>query len=109
MTVKKFNEVFSKVSLSNDIRKAFDDADVTSMKIYKKERIIDVQLELPDIINDSYIDAVKKQLYTQLPGIKEVLLKVRYINAGADISRSIEESWENIISAVSKESLPAEL
>ena len=66
MTVKKFNEVFSK--------------------------------------DDSFIDAVKKQLYTQLPGIKEVLLKVRYINAGADISRSIEESWENIISAVSKES-----
>ena len=104
MTAKGFNEVFSKLSFSNDTRQVLDSAVVTSLKIYKKEKIIDVKMELPQIISDSYFDTVKNTLYNQLPGINDVLIKVKYLNANSDIKQAIEESWENITARVAKES-----
>ena len=104
MTAKGFNEVFSKLSFSNDTRQVLDSAVVTSLKIYKKEKIIDVKMELPQIISDSYFDTVKNTLYNQLPGINDVLIKVKYLNANSDIKQAIEASWENITARVAKES-----
>ena len=104
MTAKGFNEVFSKLSFSNDTRQVLDSAVVTSLKIYKKEKIIDLKMELPQIISDSYFDTVKNTLYNQLPGINDVLIKVKYLNANSDIKQAIEASWENITARVAKES-----
>ncbi len=104
MTAKSFNDVFSKLSLTQDTRGIFNDAVVTSLKIYKKDKILDIKMELPDIVKDSYFDVFKEQLYNQIPGINDILVNVHYKNAYTDINNAIEKIWDNIIFSVGKES-----
>lgn len=105
MLAKKFHTVFEKISLSEQTRKILGETMIQSMKISKKERIIEIQMEADDIIEDRYIDCFKKELIQQLPEISDVKASVSFCVANKMNKTSIIESfWPSILYEASAQS-----
>ena len=98
---KDFSSVFGKVPLSKEVLYTFSNAQVSSFKIYKKEKVLDIKLKLPEIINESFVDIFKKELFSQVPGVCDVIVSLTYCNSCTDTGVIIQKDWQNIVHAVS--------
>ena len=98
---KNFNSVFGKVSLSDDIQRVFSTAQVTSFKIYKKEKVLDIKLKLPEIVNECIVDDFKGELFNQIPGVHDIVVSLTYNNDCTDTGVVIKQDWDNIVHTVS--------
>ncbi len=102
MLIKKdFNSVFKNVSLSENVINMFSQAQVTAFKIYKNERVLDIKLKLPDIVDECVVDEFKNQLFNQVPCTRDIIVALTYNNECTDIGVVIKKVWENILHSIS--------
>ena len=101
LSERDFNSVFSKISLSDKVTDVFSNSQVTSFKIYRKERVLDIKLKLPDIVNECIVDDFKNELFCQVPGVKDIIVSLTYCNECTDTGQLIQKDWQNIVHSVS--------
>ena len=93
LSERDFNSVFSKISLSDKVTDVFSNSQVTSFKIYRKERVLDIKLKLPDIVNECIVDDFKNELFCQVPGVKDIIVSLTYCNECTDTGQLIQKDW----------------
>ena len=101
LSERDFKSVFSKISLSDKVTDVFSNSQVTSFKIYRKERVLDIKLKLPDIVNECVVDDFKNELFCQVPGVKDIIVSLTYCNECTDTGQLIQKDWQNIVHSVS--------
>ncbi|WP_313527381.1 PolC-type DNA polymerase III [Anaerotignum sp.] len=104
MTIQGFDSVFQKISLSMGVKEAFSKTEVKNLKIYKKERIVAVDIVSPKLIPFQETEQLKKELIQTLPGIKEVRLALEYALGDLDENNFLSGYWDNVKAFVSQRS-----
>ena len=97
MTAKKFSSVFEKISLPGLLDDVFSECMVKQLSINKNDKSINILIESEKVINDQYLDSLRHELITQLPGVKTVNIKIKYTSTD-----NTEKIWDNIVYDVSK-------
>lgn len=101
----KFQKVFSKVSLSEQIQKNLGDTVVRSLVIHRQEKAMVVKLESEKILAKKDFRQLETELIRQIPNIKSVKVYPEYpLAANAEIKDVITRYWDNIVYTISEES-----
>ncbi len=104
MTVQSFDSVFQKISLSVGVKEAFAQTKVENLTIFKKERIVAVDMLSHKLISFHETEKLKKELQQTLPGIKEVRVSLKYSLDELDENSLLSSYWENIKAYISQQS-----
>ncbi|MDD3393066.1 MAG: PolC-type DNA polymerase III [Anaerotignum sp.] len=96
MTIQSFDSVFQKISLSVGIKETFFGTEVKNLTIFKKDRLVVVEIISPRLIPFHETELLKKELQQTLPGIKEVRLSLEYALGDMDENSFFATYWENI-------------
>uniref|UniRef100_UPI00271469DE PolC-type DNA polymerase III n=1 Tax=Anaerotignum sp. TaxID=2039241 RepID=UPI00271469DE len=104
MTIQKFENVFQKISLSVGVKEAFGRTEVKNLTIFKKERIVAVDIISQKLIPLQQAEQLKKELQQALPGIKGVRLGLRYSLDELDDAGFLSSYWENLKAYISQQS-----
>ncbi|NLK37722.1 MAG: PolC-type DNA polymerase III, partial [Epulopiscium sp.] len=101
----KFQKVFSKVSLSEQIQKNLGDTVVRSLVIHRQEKAMVVKLESEKILAKEDFRQLETELIRQIPNIKSVKVYPEYpLAANAEVKEVITRYWDNIVYTISEES-----
>ncbi|MBS4960947.1 MAG: PolC-type DNA polymerase III, partial [Clostridiales bacterium] len=104
MVAKKFSEVFGKLSISPDVKLAFDHTKVTEVKISRKNRVMEIKLRAPFVVNEGVSPIFKSDIIRQIPGVRDVRTEIFYEMENQSREDMIRELWENILFQISEES-----
>ena len=104
MTIQSFDSVFQKISLSVGVKEAFFGTEVKNLTIFKKERVVAVDIISPRLIPFHETEQLKKELQQTLPGIKEVRLTLEYALGDMDEDSFLSSYWDNIKAFISQQS-----
>lgn len=104
MTIQGFENVFQKISLSVRVKDAFCRTEVKKLTIFKKERIVAVDIISQKLIPFQEVEQLKKELRQALPGIKEVRLSLKYSLDEVDDAEFLASYWENLKAYIGQQS-----
>ena len=96
MSGKKFTDVFGKIPFSDTVLETLGDSFVRLVKISKEEKTMFVNLEPPEIIDETIAKAFKAEALKELPYINDVGLEF-YYGEKARENGFIDEYWSNIL------------
>lgn len=101
MEGKNFDAVFEKIALTQKTRDVFSSAAVYSVKLYKKEKRMELAIGPKATVSAEYVDRLQSELSKALPGIKDVSVRVSY-HAEGSAEDIVSRSWDNIVYEISK-------
>ena len=105
MVAKKFNDVFSKVSLSGEVIEAFKNVNVYDLKLNRKEKSMLLKLKSENILNEKNVFDLKRELINKVPGVANVNTIINYeVSDEEDILHKINLCWDNILYFISEKS-----
>ncbi len=103
-SARKFNDVFSKLSVSKNISNVLANAEVEKIKINKSTCKMEVFLRNNEIINDNYLKDFEIQLKKQIPVLNDVQVNLFYKISETNPEKIISMYWNNILNTVLLES-----
>ncbi|MDR1540724.1 MAG: PolC-type DNA polymerase III [Clostridiales bacterium] len=103
--VKSFSDVFGCAPLLKDLVAKLAHTEIERIKVDRSRMKMSVMLRSSDIVMESLLSELERQLMLQFPDIKDVRVDVAYESAlgrGNDLRARISEIWGNAIAHVGR-------
>ncbi len=99
MESKNFTKVFGTLDMPSVVMCGLKSLDVESIKLFKKEGLLSVDLSGRRIVNEENLEVFKRSLYKNFKFIKKAEISVKY-DTDEELSQILKKYIKNILTAV---------
>lgn len=107
MNEKKFNDIFSKIKLSANVKSVFKDTIVKSIEINTIENIANIYIESFEVINEKAIKDFEEDICYNFGNINKARINLKYnFTKLGNLSETekINKVWSNILNLIKEDS-----